>query len=145
MFRFGARFTPSAHTCFRAGASSVNYFGKDVTRRSFNRQRTSIVSGFIDTSKLISVIPTSAFASIWCKEQADAGGIIQLGSEDALNGVLGSTIAAQTNTGCIGGGSLSNCATIMSRTMMSNAMSMQWSLCCCKTLAMVRTPPVVSL
>ena len=136
MFRFGTRFT-TPQSCFRAGASSVNYFGKDVTRRSFNRQRSNVVNGFIDTSKLITGIPTSAFASIWCKQQAESGGIIQLGSEDALNGILGSMIASAATGGRVGAGLLSDCATTMSRTMLSNAMSMQWSLCCCKTFAMV--------
>ena len=130
MFRFSARFTPNmnAQACFKAGASSVNYFGKDVSRRSFLRQNTPVVKGFIDTSKILSSVPCSAFASLWCLEQAAAGGMIQLGSEDALNGILGSVLASTATR--LGASCVSDCATTLSRTLLSNAMAMQWTLCC---------------
>jgi hypothetical protein len=137
-FRFTAR-AGCPQTAFNFGARTVDYFGKEVSRRSFHRQRSPAVFGFIDTTKLISTVPASAFASIWCKEQSEAGGIVQLGSEDSLNGMLGRMLAsANCRVGASASAMMDATAGALSRTLLSNAMAMQWTLCC-KIMAVMIT------
>ncbi len=131
MFRFTSRASPVQN--FNLGANSINYFGKEMSRRCFNRSNAPVVKGFINPANLLAAgIPSSAFASLWCPEQAS---IVQLGGEAALNGILGSMLTDAVVR--LGAAPMNDCASILSRTLLSNAMSMQWTLCCCKMVVAV--------
>ena len=130
MFRFTARGNPQA--AFNFGAKSVNYYGQVFSRRHFARSHDAMRFGCVDPAALVGSLPVSAFASLWSLEGITASSLA-LTTEDSIVGIL---CAMTGNTAArMGTMPLSDCAVTLSRTLLSNAMAMQWTLCCVKLIS----------
>ena len=132
MFRFTARASPQA--AFAQGARGVNYMGHYLSRRHCNQTHSPMVAGYINTLRLAgSAVPASAFAMLWSMERSAMATLAS--GEETVAGVLARMIASSSAR--IAAMPVSDCAATLSRTLMSNAMCLQWTLCC-KMFAMLR-------
>jgi hypothetical protein len=125
MFRFTARGAPQA--AYQFGARSFSYFGHELSRRHFARARSAALSGFIDPTKLVGALPASAFANLWCLDRC-SGASLAMTTEEALTSMLADVSRLAGSR--VGSLPLSDCAVCLSRTLLSNAMAVQMTLCC---------------